>query len=311
MKNLRDVFEQAGSERAAVGHFNVSDFTVLKAVFAAAEGPNVPAGMDDRGGQKAGSVEQDLDEAVEFGPFRLVPARRLLTDQGVPVPLGGRALEILVILVEHAPEMVSKKTLFERVWPGIFVAESNLRFQMRTLRKALGEGDRYISTVSGRGYCFVAPLVRSRVAPKPVAAADTNPPQPLINIVARERELAESQESLGHERLVTRVGPGGVCKARLAIKLGCRVLGACPDEVWLIDLVLFSESAPTGADSHGAVLRLLPHPEAIAPLPDLRPRGSAPGSCRHWRAAWRPDGRAPRLSSAPSLRRRRSPRPPG
>ncbi len=105
------------------------------------------------------------EDTFAFGSFRLWPARRLLTQEGAQVAIGGRALDILLTLAEHAPQVVSKRMLFDRVWPGMMVDESNLRFQMRGLRKALG-GERYISTVSGRGYCLVAPFTRSFEAPR-------------------------------------------------------------------------------------------------------------------------------------------------
>ena len=66
-------------------------------------------------------VSLPTDDAVEFGPFRLDPARRLLTKDGAPVPLGDRAFELLVVLVRHAPGVVGKVTLFGHVWPGVCV----------------------------------------------------------------------------------------------------------------------------------------------------------------------------------------------
>lgn len=113
---------------------------------------------------------------VEFGPFRFDQAHRLLTAEGMPVPLGDRALDILQVLIAHAPNIVTKATLFEQVWPDTFVEESTLRFQMWGLRKALGDGEsgnRYISTVSGRGYCFVAPLLAAQEASAPDAGLQT------------------------------------------------------------------------------------------------------------------------------------------
>src|SRR5271168_2602919 len=102
--------------------------------------------------------------AVEFGPFRFDIVRGLLTREGAPVGLGFKALEILRVLVERAPEVVGKAALMEQVWPGIFVEETALRFHISALRRALGEdqdGRRYISTASGRGYSFAASLNRA------------------------------------------------------------------------------------------------------------------------------------------------------
>jgi DNA-binding winged helix-turn-helix (wHTH) protein len=101
---------------------------------------------------------------MAFGPFHVLPNQRLLLEQDRPLHLGSRALDILVALVERAGELVSKGELMARVWPDTFVDEGNLKVQIAALRRALHDGQdghRYISTVSGRGYWFVAPVVRS------------------------------------------------------------------------------------------------------------------------------------------------------
>jgi len=103
---------------------------------------------------------------MHFGPFRLSVTERILERGGVRVQLGSRALDILIALVERPAEVVSKKELFARVWPDLVVDEGNLRYHVSALRKALGEGGsgtRYVTNVSGRGYCFVVPI--SRAAP--------------------------------------------------------------------------------------------------------------------------------------------------
>ncbi len=92
--------------------------------------------------------------AVAFGPFRLVPSEGLLLENEVICQLGGRAIEILIALVERAGEIVTKQELVRRVWPGMVVPEANLRVQISALRKALGDGRAgasYIARVTGRG----------------------------------------------------------------------------------------------------------------------------------------------------------------
>src|ERR1700720_1295030 len=109
----------------------------------------------------------DEKGAVSFGPFRLFPAERLLEKDGVPVHLGGRALDILIFLVERAGVVVSKKDLVDRVWADVTVDEGRLRTHMAALRKALGDGQsggRYITNVPGRGYCLVVPISRSNTS---------------------------------------------------------------------------------------------------------------------------------------------------
>jgi DNA-binding winged helix-turn-helix (wHTH) protein len=94
-----------------------------------------------------------------FGSFRLLPTQRLLLSGDEPVRVGSRALDILIVLVERAGELVSKDELMARVWPNTFVVPANLTVHVTALRRALrGEG-RYFVNIPGRGYFFVAPVV--------------------------------------------------------------------------------------------------------------------------------------------------------
>jgi DNA-binding winged helix-turn-helix (wHTH) protein len=98
---------------------------------------------------------------VSFGPFRLLPSQFLLLEGDKRVPLGSRALEILIVLLERRGELVSKQELVTRVWPNIFVAPANLTVHISALRRALRDGrdgNRFIINVHGRGYSFVAPV---------------------------------------------------------------------------------------------------------------------------------------------------------
>jgi len=100
--------------------------------------------------------------AIAFGPYRLLPLQRIVLRDRMPLQLGSRAREILVALVERAGEVVEKRELLKRVWPGMVVEEGTLRVHINTLRKALREGEagaRYVESVTGRGYRFVAPVV--------------------------------------------------------------------------------------------------------------------------------------------------------
>src|SRR5467141_3542741 len=114
--------------------------------------------------------------AISFGPFRLFPARRLLLEGEQPVRLGSRAFDILAALVERAGEVVGKDELIARAWPATFVEEANLKIQVSALRRALGDGQgdhRFVVTVVGRGYNFVAPIrfeEPSRAPPSPAIA---------------------------------------------------------------------------------------------------------------------------------------------
>lgn len=110
----------------------------------------------------------------EFGPFRLDAVKRLLLRDGVVVPLQAKDFETLVALVEHRGEVLSKEELMKLVWPDSFVEEGNLSVHIFALRRALGEtpdDHRYIVTVPGRGYSFVA---EARESSQEAAAIDSS-----------------------------------------------------------------------------------------------------------------------------------------
>ena len=114
------------------------------------------------GGHNGLSAPVEL--TFSFGPFRLSPRRQLLLKGDTPVPLGSRAFEILLALVERAGEVVDKNSLMTRVWPDVTVEEANLRAQITALRRVLAEGGtgaNYVVTLPGRGYRFVAVVARS------------------------------------------------------------------------------------------------------------------------------------------------------
>src|SRR5580658_661337 len=189
-------------------------------------------------------------DVLSFGPFSLFAAERLLKKAEEPIPLGGRALDILIALVERAGEVVTHKELVSSVWPDVTVEESNLRFQMATLRKALGDGRdgaRYVSNVAGRGYCFVAPVTRSSAKqPVPVARITTAervqklPPR-LTRMVGRDDTVRALAQQLQVWRFVSIVGSGGVGKTTVAISVAHTLIDGFHDAVFFIDLASLSD----------------------------------------------------------------------
>jgi predicted ATPase/DNA-binding winged helix-turn-helix (wHTH) protein len=187
---------------------------------------------------------------VSFGPYRLLAAQRVLLEGDRPVRLGGRAFDILIALVERAGEVVSKEELIARAWPATFVDEANLKIQISALRRALGDGqgdNRYIATVIGRGYNFVAPIREeelSPASPSPVIAPATphNLPFATTRMIGREEIAATLVAQLSRRRLVTIAGPGGVGKTTVALAVAERMIGAYEHGVWLIDLAPLSDS---------------------------------------------------------------------
>ena len=98
---------------------------------------------------------------LEFGRFRvLVRPRQLLAD-GVPVDLGARAFDLLMLLLEADGALVAKEELLKNVWRGILVSECNLKVQVSALRKALGPDRDLVRTETGRGYRFIGKLKSS------------------------------------------------------------------------------------------------------------------------------------------------------
>jgi len=97
-----------------------------------------------------------LASVLRFGRHELRPAERRLLIDGKPAPVGARAFDVLVALIERRDRVVSSNELFELVWPEAVVEENNLRQQVSALRKLLGAAA--IGTIPGRGYRFTAPL---------------------------------------------------------------------------------------------------------------------------------------------------------
>src|ERR1700751_2279771 len=148
--------------------------------------------------------------AISFGPFRLHAAQRLLLEGDKPVRLGSRAFDILAVLVERAGGGGGKEDLIARAWPQTFVEESNLKLQVSALRRALGDGQgghRYVVTVPGRGYNFVAPVRReepSWAPPPPIAPARLhNLPTGVTRMIGREEAAAAMVSRLSRQRLAT------------------------------------------------------------------------------------------------------------
>ncbi|GAA0747859.1 helix-turn-helix transcriptional regulator [Ideonella azotifigens] len=188
--------------------------------------------------------------AFAFGPFTLLPERRLLLKGETPLRIGGRALDILTALVERPGEMVTKRGLMARAWPTTIVDESNLKVNMAGLRRLLGEeggAPRYIATVIGRGYRFVADVQFSGLAESLVDHAQPmrkhNLPTGTTRVVGRAEVIAALQQDLEGSRLVSLVGPGGIGKTTVAIATADRALPSFKDGVWLVDLAPLKDSS--------------------------------------------------------------------
>ncbi len=146
------------------------------------------------------------DHVVGFGEFILDSADTLLVGPDGPVRLGRKAFQILELLVAEPGRLVTKETLFETVWTGVYVSESVLTVAIKELRRALGDqarSPRFIESVYGRGYRFVAPVgVVARVA---AAQGRDVPPETL-----RHATVPVPAHTMGRRALFTGAGTIGI-----------------------------------------------------------------------------------------------------
>ena len=214
------------------------------------------------------------DEVLCFGPFQLNRNRRLLLDAGKQVSIGGRALEILIALVDRAGHVVTKEELIAHTWPHTIVEETNLRVHIAALRRALGDGqtpNRYILNVVGRGYSFVSPVtVDGQPATEPslgkMPAPSRHFPLPLTSVIGRAEDVHRLAALLQTRRLVTIVGGGGLGKTTLALAVASKLTDAFADGAHFVDLAGISDPELI-SNAFVAVLGL-----AVAksdPIPDL------------------------------------------
>ena len=141
----------------------------------------------------------------ESGLLVLDLSRRELRARGVSVPIGGRAFEILAILVQSAGELVLKDELMRGVWPGAIVEENTLQAHIAAIRKALGADRNSLKTVFGRGYRLVG-----NWTPR-AASGYAQPPSPEPSSVAKQgsRTNAGQPDRSGRARLCHSARGGG------------------------------------------------------------------------------------------------------
>jgi predicted ATPase/DNA-binding winged helix-turn-helix (wHTH) protein len=174
-----------------------------------------------------------------FGRFQLQPDKRRLLKEGATVSLRPRAFDLLAVLVERAGHLVTKDELLDQVWPKMVVEEAALHVQVSALRKILGADA--ITTVSGRGYQFTLSVTKGDGEANRASRSKHNLPYQLTSFIGREQEIAQLEELVTANRLVTLTGAGGAGKTRLAIQVARRLTDAFPDGVWLVELAALSD----------------------------------------------------------------------
>jgi predicted ATPase/DNA-binding winged helix-turn-helix (wHTH) protein len=201
--------------------------------------------------QLVGEARISGGQVLTFGPFRLHLAQRMLREGERPIRLGSRSLEILIVLVERAGELVGTDEIMARVWPNMVAEEATLRVHLSALRKALGHGQsgaRYVQNVSGQGYRFVAPVTRLEQdgpAPAmPVAATERRHglPAPLTRMIGRSDIVGTLAARLPERRFVTVAGPGGMGKTTVALATADRLSASYRHGACFVDLASITDS---------------------------------------------------------------------
>jgi len=195
------------------------------------------------------------ESVISFGPYSLIPARRLLLKDGETVEVGSRPLDVLIALAEAAGDVVGQRELLNRAWPNVVVTESSLRVTIAGLRKILGDGQngaRYITNVTGRGYCFVTPVTHSLAEPMETVPAPSPAPLPrtanhrlparLARMIGREDTVEALSTLVSSRRFVSVVGPGGMGKTTVAICVAHALLDQFGDAAYFIDLGVVADA---------------------------------------------------------------------
>lgn len=170
-----------------------------------------------------------VGERLVFGEFELAPAGRALWRSGAPVKIGSRALDILIALASRPGEVLSRDELTRLVWRGVFVNDTALRGGISAARKALGDdGEHYIATVPGRGYCFVLDVdaTLTRLSTEGAEAEPLKPyrlPPLIARIVGRDGVIRDLASEVLRRRFVTLVGSGGIGKTTVALAVAARL----------------------------------------------------------------------------------------
>jgi predicted ATPase/DNA-binding winged helix-turn-helix (wHTH) protein len=179
---------------------------------------------------------------LRFGPFELNVAERSLKKANQVIPLGGRAYDILIALLEKAGEVVAKSELIAKAWPDVTVEEGSLRVHLSALRKALGDGqlgNKYIASIQGHGYSFIAPVTRLPADSdrRNASSGLSNLPPALGRMIGRDDVVLEIQSLLQTEqRLITILGAGGIGKTTVALSVGHGALADFSGAAFFVDL---------------------------------------------------------------------------
>ncbi|MBY5652632.1 hypothetical protein HFO32_23055 [Rhizobium leguminosarum] len=171
-----------------------------------------------------------------FGPFRFNRVRRVLIKGEVPVQLGARALAILSALIETPGQLVTKRELFEKAWPGLTVDEANLKVQISGLRKALGDEGNFIRAEASLGYRFIGDIAFGHRSNEASERRRFRAPQNLTTPIGRDEVTSNICDLLNKNRLVTILGTGGIGKTTVALAVARKLAESYADGICFVDL---------------------------------------------------------------------------
>ena len=203
---------------------------------------------------------EDLD--LDLRTYELRRAGRVLKLERIPV-------ELLALLIEGRGQIVTRDQIIERIWgKDVFLdTDNSINAAIRKIRQVLKDDSgqpRFVQTITGRGYRFIAAVVeakseisgrdvarelsamRDRFSEKPVKQVQTRPknlPVQRTGFVGREKEVAAAKELLLRQdvRLVTVTGPGGIGKTRLAVQVASGLVECFPGGTHFVSLSSLSD----------------------------------------------------------------------
>jgi non-specific serine/threonine protein kinase len=194
------------------------------------------------------------DVQVDIGAHRLTRA-------GTEIGIEPKAFAVLVEFLGHPDQLLSRDRLLDAVWGHVYVTQATLNRLVVLLRRALGddiESPRYIQTVRGLGYRFIATLTCVSTPAPPVLGfappVHARLPERSRALIGREQAIRDLRALLVDARLVTVTGPGGIGKTQAALETASQCAPSFPDGVWLFDFTLHTKGellARTLADAFG------------------------------------------------------------
>jgi DNA-binding winged helix-turn-helix (wHTH) protein len=178
--------------------------------------------------------------------------RHELRADGLRVPIGMRAFEIIEVLVLSAGKLVTKDDLMRAVWPGAIVEEATLWVHISAIRKALGADHPMLRTVSRHGYRLVGNWTATRQDPSPTDARHesldmpaqqhfSNIPEAVHDLIGRAAAIQKLLDLSSAYRAITLTGPGGIGKTALALEVARRLTPSFEGNCWLVDLSSISD----------------------------------------------------------------------